>query len=200
MMQKSVSSSDGGVVCAGLARLVSRVARFGGGRFGVAFFGVAFFAALVAFAVAFSFKMEIFSGEVSSALCIGFRPRFDGFFGVAVCRGPISFKIDELLVGKDITDTDREVDGSDVNTSSSRPMSMVTFKTIRRCSSSARPASKATDCPFCSTACTKSASVKMSGLKGAMPVAEKPDLIIFGVKAKSRVAHTRPAICRISKT
>lgn len=165
MTQKSPSSSDGGDDFA-LARLA------GGLTGGDAFFFVArvvaaFFGVVVAF---FSLREVRLSGEVSTELCIGFRPRFDGFFGVAACRGPISSKIDDELVAQDIAEPGRgvdgaDVDGSDVDTSSSRPTSVgQSTMTMRRCSSSVMLSSTAASTAFCSTAWTKSESLKMSGL------------------------------------
>lgn len=62
MMQKSMSSSDCDDSCV-LHRLAGGVV-----------FGVAFFANLAALSAAFFLKTVMFSGEVSSALFIAFRP------------------------------------------------------------------------------------------------------------------------------
>ena len=63
---------------------------------------------------AFSFKAATLPGEVSMVLCIGLRPRFEGFFDGAACRGPISSQTDKRLV-EDALD----VEGCGVVTTSS---------------------------------------------------------------------------------
>ena len=63
---------------------------------------------------AYSFKAGMLPGEVSTVLCISLRPRFEGFFGGAACRGPISSKTDKGLV-KDTLD----VEGYGIMTTSS---------------------------------------------------------------------------------
>lgn len=88
-----------------------------------------------------------------------------------------------------LADAGHNVDDSDANTSSFQSI-LIESKTIPRCSSWLRSASTVTALPFY----TKSASVPISELNGAMP-----DLIVFGIKDKSNVVDTNPAMCSIFK-
>lgn len=74
------------------------------------FAGVVFGSLRLSLAVFFSFNNAMLSGDVSTVLFIGLRPRFDFFFGVPFCNGPMSVKTELKLVERDNEPAD--VDGS----------------------------------------------------------------------------------------
>lgn len=63
-----------------------------------AFLGVAFFSDWACF---LSFIAAMISGEVKMLLCITFRSRFDGFFGVSAYNGLISLSTKSKLIARD---------------------------------------------------------------------------------------------------